>query len=509
MSTIKKYLMAAAVLLSAAGVRASDPTLKVYDADVTVSEESQTLTMVLDLNMKDYKVGRNGEAVYTPIILSETGNDSIVLSPFTVCGRNRYYWYMRNGQLDSGRANIFRAGSKETAQIRETVPLERWMVENGTVEVRQQCSTCCNTPKLLPGDSPFGNVLVARIHQEKTTNATAMDFDYVFTPPKEVGPVEKTIEGRAFVTFVVNRTELNPTYMNNPAEIKKILNSIDLVKADPDAEIVEIHIRGYASPEGPYDNNVRLAKGRTETLAKYVNSLYKFKPGIMTTSYDPEDWAGLRSYVLDSLGYRLTNRQGLLNIIDGPLGFDARDAALKNQFPQDYEIILKQIYPWLRHSDYAVRYNIKVYTDLPNLMRLYNSDPTKLRAVDFYLIAQQYPVGSPQYLDVMRKAVEVYPDDPELNVNMANIYMQEGNFDAAQSCLMRAQQLPEANFARGVLAAKRGDYLEAEKRFELAQKAGIAKAGEYLSYVQQAIAIEKQKKSHSSIPVDMLIKTTK
>lgn len=496
MSKIAKKILLGSLLMSAATVWASTPELKVYDVDVTVNEQARTLNMVLELNMKDFHIPQNGEAIYTPVILSKDGNDSIVMAPFRVCGRNMWYRYLRNGDLDTGTAPIYRSGSKEMVTINQTVPLENWMLDYGTVEVRQQCATCCRTPKLIPGNSQWDNVLVARLHPI----APDQDFDYVFAPPVEEGPVTKSVEGRAFVTFVVNRTELNPNYMINPQEIRKILNSIDIVKADPDAIITEIHIRGYASPEGPYDNNVRLAKGRTETLAKYVNSLYKFEPGIMTTSYDPEDWGGLRAYVKDSMNYNLSNRAGLLAIIDGPLGFDAKDAALKAQFPQDYEVILKQIYPWLRHSDYAVNYQIKVYTDLENLMRLYNTDPSKLRAVDFYTIAQQYPTGSPEYLAVMKKALDVYPDEPMINLNVANLYLQEGDFDAAQSCLLKAGQNPYANYARGVMAAKRGDYRDAEKWFKLAKEGGIEQADKYLTRVQEFI---------NTNPVDILIPTTK
>lgn len=496
MSNISKQLLLGGLLLSAAAAWGADPTLKVYDVDVTVNEQARTVNVALDLNMKDFKLGRNQEAIFTPVILSENGLDSLVMSPITVCGRNRWYYYLRKGLLDTGTAPIYRSGSQEMVHISESVPLQEWMLNNGTVEMRQQCATCCSSPRLVPGDSPSGNVLIARLHATEPN----LDFEYVFAPPMEEKPVEKSVEGRAFVTFVVNRTELNPNYMNNPAEIRKILNSIDIVKQDPDAIITEVHIRGYASPEGPYENNVRLAKGRTETLANYVNSLYKFERGIMTTSYDPEDWVGLRSYVQDSLNYNLTNRQGLLAVIDGPLGFDAKDAALKNQFPKDYQVLLKEIYPWLRHSDYAVKYNIKVYTDLENLMRLYNTDPTKLRPVDFYTIAQQYPTGSPQYLDVMKKAVEVYPDDPMINLNVANTYLMDGNFEAAQSCLLKAGINPEANYARGVLAAKRDDFREAEKWFRLAQEGGISQAGKYLE------EIEKERNAN---PVDILIQTTK
>ena len=496
MSKITKYILSAVVLGSTMKAWAADPSLKVYDVDVTVNELAKTLNIVMDLNMKDFKLAKDGEAIYTPVIISNSMNDSIELAPVTVCGRNRYYYYMREGLLDSGMARIFRSGSKEKAQIVETVPFEKWM-ENCTVEMRQECATCCKTPELLPGDSPSGYVTIARIH---TNQAPAMQYDYVFSPPRNDEPVKKSVQGKAFVTFVVNRTELNPNYMNNPAEIKKILNSIDIVKADPDAQITEIHIRGYASPEGPYDNNVRLAKGRTETLANYVNKLYKFAPGIMTTSYDPEDWQGLRSYITDSLNFDIRDRQGILNVIDGPLGFDARDNALKTKFPSDYEIILKQIYPWLRHSDYTVNYSIKVYTELADLLRLYNQDPSKLRPVDFYTIAQQYPTGSKEYLDVMKKALEVYPDEPMINLNVANLYLMEGDFDAAQSCLLKAGQNPEANFARGVMAAKRGDLKEAQKYFTMAKEAGIPQADNYLSQISTLM-----KKNNN---VDIVVKTT-
>ena len=496
MATTFRNILLGCALVCSANVFASDPTLKVHDVLIDVNESAGTVTVGLDLNMKDFKVKRNGEAIYTPVILSANGQDSVVMDPIKVCGRSRYYYYMREGMLDSGLEPIYRSGTKQQVKISETVPLQPWMLDNATVEVRQMAASCCGKPALVPGNSPAGNLLVARLHPA----TDGIDFDYVFAPPMEDKPVAKSEEGKAFVTFVVNRTELNPTYMNNPAEIRKIINSIDKVKGDPDAIITEVHIKGFASPEGPYWNNVRLAQGRTETLANYVNSLYRFPSGIMTTSYTPEDWSGLRSYVTDSLSFNLTDRQGLLNIIDGPLDFDERDAALKNRFPQDYQIILKEIYPWLRHSDYAVKYNIKVYTDLKELMRLYNTDPSKLRPVDFYTIAQQYPVNSAQYREVMLKAVEVYPDDPMINLNAANFALMDNQYDKAQSYLLKSGRTPQADYARGILAAKRGDFNDAEKWFGIAEQEGIAQAGKYLEQIRDV---------RDSQQVEILVPTTK
>lgn len=492
-----KYLVLGSLLFGSFAIQAADPTLKVYDVDVNVNEPAQMLDVNMTINLKDYKIGRNKDVIYTPVIKSQNGNDSVVLPAFTVCGRNRYYYYLREGLTDNNGANaIYRSGAKKMVKYNESVRLQPWMTENAMVEVRQQKGNCCSKPKLVKGNLPDLNLAVARIR----STVPDLNFEYVFAPPVEQEPVSKSVEGRAFITFVVNKTELNPNYMINPQEIRKITNSIDVVKADPDAVITEIHIKGYASPEGPYQNNVRLAQGRTVTLANYVNSLYKFKPGIMTTSYDPEDWAGLRSYVADSLQYNLTNREGLLSIIDGNLDFDARDAALRTRYPADYRIILNEIYPWLRHSDYAVKYNIKVYTDLENLMRLYNSDPTKLRAVDFYTIAQQYPAGSKQYLDVMKRAIMVYPENPMINLNVANIYLMDGKIDEAEECLYRAGSSPEAYYARGITAANRENYKDAVKWFKMAEENGISQAGVYARQLEQAM---------NTKPVDILIKTTK
>ena len=214
-----------------------------------------------------------------------------------------------------------------------------------------------------------------------------------------------------------------------------------------------------------------------------MRDLYHFDDGIVTNSFEPEDWEGLRSYVADSLDYNIEHRQEILAIIDSPMEPDPKNTFIQRTYPADYKVILKEIYPWLRHSDYTVKYRIKVYTDINALNRLYGSDPSRLRPVDFYTVAAQYPEGSKEYLDVMRTAVEVYPDDPMLNLNAANIALMDGDYDKAQSHLLKAGNTPQADFARGVLAARRGDYNEAVERFTKAKDGGVTKAADYLTNI--------------------------
>ena len=476
----RTILIFAAALITWSEARAAvaAETPKVYDVDVAVNEQDSTVSVSVELLLKELSLKSNGEVIFTPVIISANGVDSLALDPVTICGRNRWYYHLRNHELDVTRPSIFRAVADEKATMTQTVPFEAWM-DNCTVELRQEAGTCCNTPQIVPGTSPHGNTELAIID----TKRPSLINEFIFAPPVDDTPVEKNIEGKAFVSFVVNRTELKPDYMVNRREIAKILNSIDYVRNDSDAVITGVHIKGFASPEGSYTNNIRLAKGRTATLSAYVRDLYRFDDGIVTNSFEPEDWEGLRSYVADSMDYKIDHRKEIIAMIDSPIDPDVKNDLIKRTYPTDYMVMLKEIYPWLRHSDYTVKYRIKIYTDINNLNRLFESDPTRLRPVDFYTIAGQYPEGSDRYLNVMKTAVGVYSEDPMLNLNAANIAFMSGDNDRAAAYLAKAGTSPEASFARGVLAARLGHFEEAKGHFGEAKNAGIAKAQDYLDNI--------------------------
>lgn len=288
--------------------------------------------------------------------------------------------------------------------------------------------------------------------------------------------------------------------MINRRELAKIINSIDYVRQDKDATITHVHIKGFASPEGPYDNNVRLAKGRTETLRRYVRDLYSFPDTTITSSYEPEDWEGLRTWLTDSLSLPIPNRQEILAIANSPLEPDARDKAIKTQYPADYAVILKNIYPWLRHSDYTVTYSIRTFTTVEEIRAVYQTDPTRLRNVDFYTLAQSYPEGSDAYCEVFEKAVEVYPNDEISNLNAANIEMKRGELDKARAYLYKAGSSAHAIYARGVLDAQLGDYQSALREFEAARQAGLPQAQSYIDNIRSIIDYH---------PVTILVDTAK
>lgn len=469
--------------------------VKLYDLNVAVDEQANKVSVMIDLDVSKYSLGKDREMIFTPVLIADNLKDSLQLDPVIIAGRNLWYSYLRNDLIDENDVRIFRAGENKQAVVKSEFPLEPWMAFS-TLEMRCETANCCDTPNKLVGPSRSGNVPMARISLLRPE----ANVDFVFAPPVDAGPVIKSIGGSAFVTFVVNRTELKPDYMINRQELAKITKSIDLVRNDPDATITHVHIKGFASPEGPYENNVRLAIGRTETLRRYVRDLYSFNDTTITSSYEPEDWGGLRAYVADSMNFHITHRPEILAIIDGTLGYDEKDKALRTQFPADYAVILKQIYPWLRHSDYTVTYAIKTYTDINEIKEVFATDPTRLRNVDFYTLSQIYEEGSDEYRKVFEKALEVYPNDPTFNLIMAHINMRNGNYDLSQLYLLKAGDSPEAVYARGVIASKRGNNQDAIKFFEEAGKQGIEGTD---------LVVEQVKSVLNFFPVTYLISTTK
>lgn len=484
LSALFGFTIIAFSAMAAKPVVPSDP--EIYSVSVTVDEQQRTLGVAIELHPENLNIGRDSEEIFIPMIFSAEGGDTLVLDTIRICGRNRWFWHLRNGELDNPgvRQSIFRAGQPGVARLESTVELESWM-ENSEIELLRTKATCCSRPEHQPGTSRRGMTEIARIN----TSRPALIEEYVFAPPIDDAPVEKNIEGSAFVSFVVNRTELKPDYMVNRREIAKIINSIDAVRNDADAIITGIHIKGFASPEGSYTNNIRLAKGRTETLTQYVRDYsrryFSLADTVFSNSFEPEDWQGLRRYVADSLQLNLSNREEIIAMIDSPMEPDAKNELIKRTYPGDYKILLQEVYPWLRHSDYKINYRIKIYTDINDLNRLFNTDATRLRPVDFYTIAGQYPEGSVEYVEVMKKAAEVYPNDPMLNLNAASIALSENDLALARRHLVKAGDSPQADFARGIIAAREGNFADAEAYFTIARDGGIEKADVYLENIKK------------------------
>ena len=268
----------------------------------------------------------------------------------------------------------------------------------------------------------------------------------------------------------------------------KIRQSIDELRNDADVTLESVWLKGFASPESPYNHNATLAHGRTEAIKQYISNMYSFKSGIISTEFEPENWEGLRAYVEQS---SLEHRQEILDIIDLKLDPDVKEKVIKSSYPSEYQFLLKNCYPNLRRTLYRINYSVRTYSDIDEIRRVLKRRPQNLSLNEFYLAAQGYEPGSDEFTEVFETAVKTFPDDEAANLNAANAAMRRGDLTAAERYLKKAGNSAEAVYGRAAYAIKSEDFDTARKLLKEAANMGLRQAKVTLEELDEKLKNKK------------------
>ena len=416
----------------------------------------------------------NSRVELYPVIYSADSTHRVALPSLTVAGRNMFYSTLRN--VDTRQpTTLYRAGRGKVVNYSHSVPYEDWM-EVCTVGIEARNTGCCGEPK--------GDELVPVAGVDLRPRRFQPHFAYV--APLDTATKRFNLSGRANVRFIVNKTNIDWKYANNYVELDSILRTVNAVKDNPDANVDSIFLKGFASPEGPYDNNVRLAQGRTEVIKEYVRKNSTFPASVYHTASVPEDWDGLRRWVESS---SLGDKEAMLAFIDDKsIPAPVRNDEFRRRFPKDYPFILDNVYPPLRHTEYRITYTVRKYLNVDEIREVMRTRPYNLSQNELFLLANSYTVGSPEYDEVFEVAVRLFPENTTANLNAANKAMHRGDYAAARRYLDRAGDTPAAIYGRGVLLALEGKYTEALPLLRKAQTLGIAEAADAVAQAEMCEA---------------------
>ena len=426
----------------------------------SMSREGKYLNVAMDVDLSELDVNSNRAVLLTPRLVN--GNDSLEFPSVGVYGRRRYYYYVRNGvsAITGETEKAYRAKDKPGQLAYDnSILFQDWM--DGATLKFHRCDWGCCQDILAEYDGLLGT------HREEFFP------ELLFVQPKaEIEKIDSA-ERTAHIIFIVDRTEINYKRQQNVDELNRIRMTIDSIKNDPDYTVTSLTVRGYASPESPYSHNTDLANGRTRTLKEYISKYCGFPEGMISTSAEPEDWAGLERAVETS---HIENRDAILKLIRTDMNPDLKEALIKKRYPADYKFLLNTVYPGLRRSEYKVRYRIRKFTDVEEIKRIMATQPQKLSQNEFYLVAQEYEPGTQEFTDVFETAVRLFPNDPVANLNAASAAIRKDNFASARKYLEKAGNTAEAEYARGALAIREKDYDAARKYMESAKAKGLQQA---------------------------------
>lgn len=124
---------------------------------------------------------------------------------------------------------------------------------------------------------------------------------------------------------------------------------------------------------------------------------------------------------------------------------------------------------------------------MEEIKRVMAEQPQKLSQNEFYLVAQEYEPGTPEFTEVFETAVRMYPDDEIANLNAANAAIRRDDFAAARRYLDKAGDSAEAVYARGALAVREKDYQAAKEYLEQAEKMGLEQASDTLKELNKRV----------------------
>ncbi|MDL2319579.1 DUF3868 domain-containing protein [Alistipes sp. OttesenSCG-928-B03] len=252
---------------------------------------------------------------------------------------------------------------------------------------------------------------------------------YVITPhvafitPQDTK--ERIIREEARVEFPVNVSRINPAFGANMSELGKIRETIEKVKANSSAPIKGIALIGYASPEGSYRNNERLARERVEALKQYVAGNFGVQSGVISTNSIPEDWEGLRRLVEAG---NIEGKAAVLAIIDDFQDPDGKEASLKRG--SNWSVLLRDYMPQLRRTEYRISFDANEATPYSKERAL--TEPAFMSQNELLRAANEYGLGTSEATRIFSFIERHFADDAVANNNVAAFKILRGDYASAR-----------------------------------------------------------------------------
>jgi outer membrane protein OmpA-like peptidoglycan-associated protein len=267
----------------------------------------------------------------------------------------------------------------------------------------------------------------------------------------------------ANIKFLINQarvrtSELSSVSIQQLVEILKEINDMQEERA-----LQSIEVSAYASPDGDYKFNEKLAEKRQDASSKYLKKeLKKIKMDAeVNTKFTAEDWAGFQELVSKS---NLQDKEVILRVLSMYQDPEEREQQIRNMSSVFTEIA-EGILPELRRARLIVNYEVIGRSD-EQILAQFTEDASKLSVEELLYGGNVLVQDAATRKQWYEKTTKLYPNDYRAYNNLAQMAIMEGNTTVAQNWLQKAKSVnakaPEANANLAILALKSGDVAKAE-----------------------------------------------
>ncbi len=267
----------------------------------------------------------------------------------------------------------------------------------------------------------------------------------------------------ANIMFLVNQANLRKSELQSYS-MQDFVNTLKQINDDREnLNLKNVEIQAYASPEGGYSFNDRLASKRQDATEDYVNQQLraaKLGDAYVNARYTAQDWDGFKQLVQAS---NIQDKDVILRVLEMYKDPEEREQQIRNM-SEGFQELAFSILPELRRSRLIINYETVGRSD-EQIKALYDADPIQLSPDEIlYAAAIEDDVNKKEA--IYKKATELYDKDYRAYNNLAVLAFNNGDEDTAQSyidlALSKNSNAAEPYANLGLIALKNGKTKEAE-----------------------------------------------
>ena len=310
-----------------------------------------------------------------------------------------------------------------------------------------------------------GIIATSELYKRTLTSANAALAEDAFQRVSEQ-------KQQANIKFLIGQAQLRKSELQNNS-VQEFVRLINKIVADQEGMALDnIEVSAYASPDGGYALNEKLANKRQDVTNDYLKKeMKKAKMDApVDTKYTAEDWEGFQELVAAS---DIQDKDVILRVLSMYKDPEEREQQIKN-ISAAFRELTDGILPQLRRSRLTINY-LLIGRDDEQILAQMKSDATQLSIEEILYGATLYDDDLASTEAAYKKAVELYKNDPRAYNNLARLAYAKGNYSEAKQWLDKAAAIDrnqaETNANLGLLALQQGDMLSAESYIAKASNA--------------------------------------
>ena len=270
------------------------------------------------------------------------------------------------------------------------------------------------------------------------------------------------VKQEANIKFLVAQTQLRKSELQSTS-VTDFLRLLTQINNERESMVLNnIEVSAYASPEGTFAVNNRLASGRQDVSEQFVRQQLRSSnlSAHVDTRYTAEDWEGFQQLVRAS---DIQDKDVILRVLSMYDDPEEREQQIRNM-SEAFRELSEGILPELRRARLIANYEVVGRSD-QQIQEQLKADPTQLN-VEELLYAATLTSDLNEQLGIYQEAVKEYAADPRAYNNIGRIYYMQGNYDRARKFFQQAlsidNKLDEANANLGLLELMNGNVAEAQ-----------------------------------------------